>query len=468
MKLSHYITWNNIGVWILVFFFIRLIGITNAPLESGHSWRQCTGLMVSRNFVEDQSSIFYPTVNETNGGLGYVGMEFPALYYAHALVADVVGYDHWYGRLINLIISSLGIWFFYRLVKKYADEKLAFQASLILLSSIWFAFSRKTMSDTFCVSLVMMALWYGLQYLEQGKAKNLIGYGLLALLGVLSKIPAGIYLALFIAPAWKCWDKKGRLFSFSLVTVLCIGIVYYWYFIWCVHLSGLSGKWYNIGSSFAEGVHEIHNHWGNVAKRFYFSAFNGFVFFILFVAGLVRLWRERNIRLIYVFGIITFMFAVYAVKSGRFFQHHDYYIIPYVPVMALIAAFGLRFLDNKKIIFTLLAVGMLEGIINQQHDFFIKNNQRYKLTLEDMVNQLAEPTDLIAINGGGDPQLIYFAHRKGWSFDEEEANTDKFWLAYQEKGAKWIIFDRHLFQTPLDFPVAFENEDFLVYQLQGH
>ena len=35
-----------------LFFLIRLIGITNPPLEIAHNWRQVTGLMVARNYLE--------------------------------------------------------------------------------------------------------------------------------------------------------------------------------------------------------------------------------------------------------------------------------------------------------------------------------------------------------------------------------------------------------------------------------
>jgi len=31
---------TDIRFWIFLFFLIRLVGITNAPLETGHNWRQ--------------------------------------------------------------------------------------------------------------------------------------------------------------------------------------------------------------------------------------------------------------------------------------------------------------------------------------------------------------------------------------------------------------------------------------------
>ena len=74
-------------------------------------------------------------------------MEFPLLNYINYCVSEIFGYQHWYGRLINLIVSSLGIWFFFRLLKRYFNAELAFNASIILLASIWFAYSRKIIED---------------------------------------------------------------------------------------------------------------------------------------------------------------------------------------------------------------------------------------------------------------------------------------------------------------------------------
>ena len=78
---------NNVWIWILLFFLIRLIGITNPPLEMTHNWRQVTGLMVARNFLEVDNNILYPRIDDNGGQTGIIGMEFPTLNYLHYVVA---------------------------------------------------------------------------------------------------------------------------------------------------------------------------------------------------------------------------------------------------------------------------------------------------------------------------------------------------------------------------------------------
>ena len=129
---------------VVLFFLCRLIGITNPPLELSHNWRQVTGLMVARNFYENECNVFKPCTDETQGKSGIIGMEFPALNALHYLVAKICSYQHWYGRIINLFISSLGLLFFYKLIVISGfTEQHARYAFFLLAVSIWFSFQEK-------------------------------------------------------------------------------------------------------------------------------------------------------------------------------------------------------------------------------------------------------------------------------------------------------------------------------------
>ena len=120
---------SDIRFWILLFFILRLYGITNPPLEVAHNWRQTTVTMAARNFYETDNNILLPRIDIAGEKSGITGMEFPFLNYLIYLVSLVFGYAHWYGRLINLVISSIGIFYFYKLIVKYFGVKVAFNAA---------------------------------------------------------------------------------------------------------------------------------------------------------------------------------------------------------------------------------------------------------------------------------------------------------------------------------------------------
>ena len=136
---------KDIRVWILLFFLIRLIGITIPPLEISHNWRQSFTNTVARNFLEVDNNILYPRAIIFGNNNGVLGTEFPFFNYLIYIISKIFGYAHWYGRLINLIISSIGIYFFYKIINKFLKPEIAFNSAIILLCSVWFMFSRKAM-----------------------------------------------------------------------------------------------------------------------------------------------------------------------------------------------------------------------------------------------------------------------------------------------------------------------------------
>lgn len=453
---------KKIEFWLLLFFLLRIPSITHPPLEKSHNWRQSTGLMVARNYDQPNSSFAYPTINETGERQGVIGMEFPILYYTHHLVAQVFGYQHWYGRLINLIITTLGLFFFYRLLQLYLSDKQAFYATLILLCSIWLSFSRKTMPDTPSIALMLMGVYYGIRYCKDQKPLHLLLYFLLATLGALVKIPAVIYFSVLAIPFFQNWKKN---YLLGIATLISIAIVGYWYFVWNVHIAETFGNWYNQGMTIKEGFLELANNLNATLKKFYWSGFYSYVFFVLFLAGIYFLKNHK--KLLYAIVPLTLIFLAYMVKSGFFFHHHNYYIIPYVPVMATIAGIALSYIPSQKWQYLLLIAGMIEAIANQQHDFFIPKNQVYKMQLKEISEQFIPANSLVAVNGSNNPQMLYLLNRKGWSIDNKHIADAEYINTMAKKGCQYLMVDKHSFNTynSLYYNKLMENEDYILFEL---
>src|SRR5688572_19695697 len=189
---------KDIRFWIILFFIIRMYAITNPPLEVGHNWRQTDGLMIARNFYEQNANIFYPTVDVAGEKSGIVGSEFPILNYIIYLISLIFGYEHWYGRLVVLIFASIGTLYFYKLIKRYFGESSALNASILLLVSFWFSYSRKIIPDAFSASLIIISLYYAFLYLDEGKLSHLLLFFVLALMGRLSKILVATILTVLV------------------------------------------------------------------------------------------------------------------------------------------------------------------------------------------------------------------------------------------------------------------------------
>ena len=372
---------KDIRFWIIAFFLIRLIGITNPPLEVSHNWRQTTVSMAARNFSETDNHILYPRIDIAGEKSGITGMEFPLLNYLIYLLSVVFGYDHWYGRLINLIVSSFGLWYFFRLVKDHFGEKVAFHSAIVLAVSVWFQFSRKIMPDTFAVSMVIASLYYASCYFRgnenhRKQLYSLILFSVMMMLGVLSKLPAGFLGVLLLIPLLHTGFsvKKRMVFAIALCASLVPAVV--WYFRWVPHLVNTYGFWhFFMGVSVSQGMAELMNHPGETFKMFYNVPLK-FAGFAIFLFGVYNMVRDKNKWLNVVFVLSSVAFLLLMMKSGRNFYHHNYYILPFVPVMALVAGYGLSKIKRGSWSLLLLIVISVEGLANQQHDFKIKKQSQ--------------------------------------------------------------------------------------------
>ncbi len=460
---------KDIRFWIVLFFIIRLAGITNPPLEIAHNWRQTTVTMVARNFYELNNNILYPRVDFAGEKTGITGMEFPVLNYSIYLVSELFGYQHWYGRLINLFVSSFGLFFFFKLINKYFIKQIAFNSTIILLFSVWFAYSRKIMPDTFSVSFIIMSIYYGTNYFEakniRKKIYNLLFYSLFVVIGSLSKLPSAymlIILVLFI------FNKEFLLrykIVFIVTSLLSILYTLYWYFYWVPYLVEHFGFWhFFMGKSFAQGISEIFTDINQTLYRFYDTAMK-YIAFIFFILGIIIIKKQKKI--IYILSISFLSFLVIVFKAGFTFSHHTYYIIPFVPVMALVAANSLSFIKNNKIVVLILFAIAVEGVFNQQHDFRIHKKEQAILNLEIDLNKISKSNDLIVINSGDYPTPMYFAHRKGWVTYNEKIKDVKYITDLKTKGLKYIVILKKTFgeEIKINYPVVFNNEDYCIYSL---
>jgi hypothetical protein len=420
--------------------------------------------MIARNFFVDGVDLLLPKIDMAGEKSGIIGSEFPLFNYLICLFAEFFGYEHWYGRLINLTVSSVGIYYFYRLTKALYNKKLALHAGIILLSSIWFAFSRKIMPDTFSVSIMIIALWFAYRYLTVGKGLNIILFLTLSTLSGLSKIPAISLLSLLVVTLFAPQFKLKRKIILYVSATLSFAIIACWYFYWVPHLVSTYGYQLYFPKSFYEGIIEIKAYLPQLAEKFYFSSLKSYLAFIAFLIGLFFCFREQNrfqnIGLISVF----IFFALFIVKTGSVFPLHNYYIIPFTPIMALVAA---KFTSSLKpnLAWALLLFILIEGIANQQHDFFIKPQNEYKLKAEKLADKWIAKNEKVIINGGLSPQSIYFLNRKGWTLRNKKISNQSI-DSLKQLGAKYLVLDKNKGRVPVENErFLFENKNYLLYHL---
>lgn len=460
-------SFSDVRFWILLTLLIRMIGITDPPIEIGHNWRQTTVTMVARNFLETDANILYPRIDIAGEKTGITGMEFPVFNYTIYLISDLFGYQHWYGRLLNVIISSLGAWFFYLLTTRHFGAKIAFRATLVFLFSIWLSYSRKIMPDTFAVSLVIIGMYYFSNFIKKSTYFHLIVGTILITLGILSKLPAGVvftpFLLFLFSKKITLTTKSIILVSFSVILIPVI----WWYFYWVPFLNTTFGFWhFFMGKSLSEGFQELTSNLPDFLEKFYGTSLF-YLGFVVFVAGIFFAIKHKRHAIKWTLGISFFAICVILLKSGQTFAHHTYYMIPFLPVMSLVAGVGLASFRFKTIS-TILLIGIIaEGTLNQITDFRIPQSHLSLLELESELSAFSDSKDLIAINSGEVPTPMYFAHRKGWVETNQNLLNEQYISELKMKGLRFIVVLKNGFgtETSLPYPIQLENKHYLIYSL---
>jgi hypothetical protein len=314
-----------------------------------------------------------------------------------------------------------------------------------------------------------MGIHYGIKYFESLKTKweYLIGYFLLTTLGILSKLPVGYLLIIFLPFLYKTRNEVPKNLYFIVVSIISVCIIAYWYFIWVPKLVNQYGFWhFFMGKSIFIGYNEIMENLNQTFSKFYETALK-YVGFFLFIYGLGYAIIKKDYKIIILFVFTTTSFLVIILKAGFTFTHHSYYVIPYVPVMALIAGYGLSTINHKKWATLIILTICVEGILNQQHDFRLRENELSLLNLENDLNKFSSKNDLILINSGAYPTPMYFAHRKGWVAENNKISNQSFVDDLKQKKLKYIVILKRTFGSEIVLPynTIFENNDYTIYSL---
>ena len=422
--------------------------------------------MVARNFVETNANILYPQLDIGGEKSGITGMEFPLLNYLIYLLSQLFGYTHWYGRLINLVVTSLGLFFFHKLLSKFFTLELSFCATLLLLFSVWFSYARKIMPDTFSVSLVIIGLYQAHGYLLENKNAFTAGFAFLLLLaGTLSKLPAAILLPL-IFPLILSANRTKQVIMCLLVTT-CAFIAYWYYFIWVPYLNTtFEFTHFFMGMPFAKGIRQISEQLPLFASRFYHDAL-GYSGFPLVIIGLVLAVRQKQKQLGWVLLLTLPLFVIIILKAGATFYNHDYYVIPFVPILSIFAANTLVAIPSPKWRYLIIIVLSIETILTNNIDFYIHEEMAAIENLEPALDRLGTRSDRIVINSGLVPTPMYFAHRKGWVTSNDSLQNPAFLSRLKKAQCKFVVILHKRFGRSIHLPLttAAHSSDFTIYQL---
>lgn len=456
----------DVRLWILVLFLIRLENI-DLPALDEHAWRQTITLGVVRSYMEVDANFFHPRTVICDSRGGILAQEFPLYNYLVFLMWKVFGVHNWCFRLLSLTVASFGLFAFSKIVRRLTDERAALFATVMFGVSIAFTYGRKAMPDVFAVSLVLMGINWGWQYLEEKKRWQLALFFVFSALGLLCKMPAACVMALFVWPVLnRETDNRARLRIIG-AGALATALMAAWYFIWVPWAEKTYGFPLFYPQSFAEGWKQLVDMKDHTIERFYPIALTSKIAFGFCVIGLALAAWKKNRPVLVTFGVYSAVLFFFMLKAGISFAGHVYYVIPYVPMMALLAGYGLSQAIRSWVVqFLVITAIATEAIYFHKTDFFIPWQDQKYLKLEKITDAYVPKDSRILVNNlDGNPMMMYFAHRRGWTVTDRMKDT--VWLNGEATvGLHYAIIERSRWRDSLPYPKLYEDNEFQIYKIK--
>jgi len=326
---------------LLLALGVRLWGITN-PLLDDQAWRQADTASMAIHMLghlTDIPSVFLPQLNYDGVTPQRVELEFPFLPYLLAMTWTLFGWADIGGRLWSVVLSLVTVGGVYYLGRKmFTDRAGLLAATIYALMPLSIYYGRVVMPEPMAQAWSIWALAMIWRWKNSLEDRGLWRIGLLMAGAILAKLPQLMLLpvALLIG-FWPLNHKRlGQLVRYSMIVLIPPMVYYLW-----VHFN------VELSSQFVSGIMT-----GNVADasnldwelvgRNMRRGFTGSVLFISGV-GLCRLLFSRSparIPLLVWSGIAVLYIGVVCVRIPL-----DYYLVPILPLLALLSAYALDKID---------------------------------------------------------------------------------------------------------------------------
>ncbi len=426
-------------VWITLIIILGLgvylrVYHLDYPVLGYHNQKEAHSLTEIRNFYENGISLvnerdyYKPTFDAPYGK--HVD-NFPLFAWIIVIFWKLLGISLWSARLISVLFSLGAVLFTYLFVKKAFKRKdLALTSTLFAaIMPLWVFFGRQVQYDIIALFFMTASIYFYWCWIEKPAAKNIILTSAFFILAGLSKYPFMIIALpmLLTFPFQRILNKEKfkrfkKQYLFACLTA--IPLIFWWFFSKTINVGE---KISNVAAFdlerakifFTKGMWKgiyVFAVTDNYSFLFFMFALIGFIF------ALIKI-KKRNYKFLAVWGL---SYLIYALSAPPQMQGHNYYQIPYAPLIAILCAYSVlliansisAFVKQKKmrsaLKFTLIAIIFLIMLpqirlsITRQFD-----TQFYGLDVAgEYIKNNSAPDEWVMGSGHQDTGIIWHADRK--------------------------------------------------------
>jgi len=344
---------KKLWVWIILNFILHVF-FMNRPPNSVHTWRQSNTLAVARNFYEESMNILKPRVDNRKLTDGVTGMQFPSMEYIFALTYHITGERFWVARFLTWCMFIAGVLGLYAWIKAWlGDEKMAYYSAVIFMFiPELFYHCINPLPDILALSASTWALYFYVKFQEHKTWQNILFCTLFATLAGLTKIQylaIGFFMVTVFFMNIRRYSMSDilKLGIFGITTV-GVSLLWYKYAVYLIRTSGL----FDFGIEIRPAkdwklIREILEQ--NIISDLP-ELLLGFTSFVFFVYGLLYIKKVAQHKAYFIPVLVWSMaLLLYHFIELSQMKYHQYYMMPYMPILALIAGFGMqKMLEHRK------------------------------------------------------------------------------------------------------------------------
>jgi 4-amino-4-deoxy-L-arabinose transferase-like glycosyltransferase len=429
----------------------------DVPFVDAHSWRQVTNADIARIWAEGPIDFFYPAVS-WGGPDGRVGLEFPLLHWLIALAWRVTGVNDVTGRIVPALFSVATVWGIYRVGTRLLGAPAGRAAAFLMaVSPTVVYFGRTPLSDTPMLCFSVTAVLGYVAYAQTGRWWMALGGAVSLALAGLVKIPAILVLAPiavigFLRHGWRLWRDEW----FVAAPLAALGAVALWY----LHAdqiyqeTGLTQAIFRPSGTYPidiaqwAGAFTTVSHWtrpelltwdtASLLLTQYWELHLTPALAVVALIGALRWHWPLAGRAVVDAWMLAAAALVVVSLQGQIF--HEFHQLPTLPPLALYFGMGAaplfdgatyaRLAGWRRPVMLGVAAALLVAVAVRG---FADSGVIRRLYRPEHLNtplldagaaiDVRTPKDALLATveyeryGSNSPMLLYFAHRKGWSFD---------------------------------------------------
>lgn len=443
----------------IVLFVLMHIRIFPLNLIGFHVWRQTQTQTVIDNFYEEDPNILHPRVNARGDGSGIYRTDFPLMQWIIAGIYHVTGPSILVTRMLMCVFTIIGMLLLYGfLQRRFQSEGIALAAAIMyLFTPMLYYYGMVPLVDVFALMLTMAGIWFWYRFYEKQGLTDFMGAVLMFIIAAMIKTPFILYLGgLGAFVCIRFYNKKFNLKSTLTYCIIALvistpGLI--WIYTVLQDMSDINNP--VVGGVFSAEALTIGKYLNYL--QFYVvsllpGVLTGYISFIVFVIGL--LFVAKRVRRFSAFGtsmmIVCILLICYVLyEAPAMHTAHDYYFMPFLPVIFLIVAFGVRQLLQMQWHYAkhmLVVVVMLAPLIaftrmharwNEKKPGFNQDIYVHHPEIQKLI-----PEKALIVCGNDESKYIwpYYLDAKGWTF-KNNTLTDSLLNNYQTRGARMLITD---------------------------